>query len=171
MHPTEKVLYAGFVTYSQIGVYTYTDTGVLTLANQVANSGMAVCWIEPTADGKRFYTTNTASATVSWYDAATATAPVEMGALALAAAESGVPFVDAMGMDQTVTSAPFQLELSPDEDRLYVVSQRVTTNATDTSGNLLHELHVAADGSLTEPGAPLDLPVPPEARPQGVIVR
>ena len=72
-----------------------------------------------------------------------------------------------------VTSTPYEPALSPDEKFLYVVGNRV--NALDnavTAGNYIHILNIAADGSLSQPGAPLVLPVPvpPATRPQGLVV-
>jgi hypothetical protein len=54
---------------------------------------------------------------------------------------------------------------------LFTVSQRVTTNATDgtSPGNILHALMIAADGTVSEPGADVWLDVPLDARPQGVL--
>jgi len=46
----------------------------------------------------------------------------------------------------------------------------VTVNPNDTKspGNILHILAIAADGSVSEPGADLSIDVPLSARPQGV---
>jgi hypothetical protein len=99
--------------------------------------------------------------------------PVEVSALALAKAVSGPPFVDAMGMTETNTSQPFEIAFDQEQRHMYVVSQRVTTNADDLAGNYLHTLSIAADGSLSEPSDPIDLRdagVAATARPQGLVV-
>ena len=69
-----------------------------------------------------------------------------------------------------ISSAPYQEALSPDEKNLFVVSQRVTVNPNDTTspGNILHILAIAADGTLSEPGADVPIAVPLLTRPQGV---
>ena len=169
-HPTESLLYTGFVTYGQLGVYSYASNGALTFENAVPNSGAAICWLRVNADASTLYSINSGSATVSWYDLADPTAPVEVDHLLLKNAESGTPFVDGMGMPQTITSSPFQFEISHDGKNLYVVSQRVTNVATDTAGNFLHTLVVGTDGALTEPAAPIALSVPVTARAQGVLL-
>jgi hypothetical protein len=172
-HPTQDILYVGFPTRQEVGVFTYDASGALTFVKAAPNSGMAICWLRTTADGKRLYTVNSGSSTVSLYDLSDPMTPVESSHLELKGDSSGMPFTDAMGKPGTLTNNPFQFELDPAEKHLYVVSQRVTTNAADTSGNVLHTLDIAADGSLGEPGAPLDLAalgVPPTARPQGVVI-
>src|SRR5262249_15593757 len=110
---------------------------------------------------------------ISTYDLTNPRAPTEVAALLLKDASSGMPFVDAAGVTQTITSQPFQLAFDPDESHIYVISQRVTTNANDPTGNFLHTLAVNPDGTLREPGDPFDLRtigVPPATRPQGVLV-
>lgn len=172
-HPTEAVLYVGFVTRSQLGVYTIGAGGALTFVRSAANSGMAICWFLINREGTRLYSVNSGSASVSVYDISDALNPVETSALTLKLAASGPPFMDAMGMEQTNTSQPFQLAFDADQSHIYLVSQRATTNATDLAGNYLHVLEVASDGSLSEPAAPLDLrqvDLSPQARPQGVLL-
>jgi hypothetical protein len=173
-HPTAKVLYVGFFSRSQIGVYTYNaTTGELTFVRAVPNSGTGNGWFLINKRATRLYSVNSGSATISVFDIADPLKPVELKALELKNAMIGPPFVDAMGVTQTVTSAPFQFAFDPDQTHLYVVSQRVTTNASDPTGNFLHTLDIAADGTLTEPVDPIDLrtlSVPPRARPQGVVV-
>ena len=64
----------------------------------------------------------------------------------------------------------FALGFSPDGAALYVVSQNVDTTFT-ANNNWLHVLKVAVDGTVSEPGDPLLLPVPNDVRPQGVATR
>jgi hypothetical protein len=173
VHPKENLLYVGFPTYSQLGVYRYEASGQLSLERRVPNSGKAICWLLLNRSATRLYTVNTATASVSVYDTSDPAAPNETQALTLKDSILGPPFVDGMGMTQTYTSQPFQEALAPDEQNLYVISQRATTNATDPNGNVLHTLDVATDGSIAEPAETIDLGtlgVPPIARPHGVVV-
>ncbi|MEO6712444.1 MAG: beta-propeller fold lactonase family protein [Mycobacteriales bacterium] len=173
-HPSQNILYVGFVTRKQLGVYTFDDqTGALTFVRAVPNSGIELCWIRTTADGRRLYTVNNIDNSVSFYDNSDPLQPVERQQLLLKL--PGPMFLNDRGPDSfmQVTSTPYEPALSPDEKFLYVVGNRV--NALDnsvTAGNYIHILNVAADGSLSQPGAPLPIPVPvpPATRPQGIVV-
>jgi hypothetical protein len=172
-HPSEALLYVAFPTRSQIGVYEIEDTGALTFLRTVPNSGKAVCWFQIDDDGRYMYTVNSVSATVSTYDLSDPSDPVEGGAIELANAMAGPPFIDAMGMTVPVTSQPFDFAFDAEQKHLYIVSQRATTNVEDLAGNFLHVLDVHEDGSLAETISPIDLStvgVSPLARPQGVAV-
>lgn len=173
-HPSRNILYVGFVTRKQLGVYTFDDqTGALTFVRAVPNSGLEICWIRTTASGARIYTVNNIDNSVSFYDNSDPLQPVERQKLSLKL--SGPLFLNdrgAMSFMQ-VTSTPFQPALSPDEKFLYVVGNRVNAlDNTVTAGNYIHVLNIAADGTLSQPGAPLVLPVPvpPATRPQGLVV-
>jgi hypothetical protein len=173
-HPRDNVLYVGFPTRNQLGVYTYNaNTGELAFVLAAPSSGHGIGWFLINTAGTRLYAVNSASATVSTYDLTRPRAPAEIDAILLKDAISGVPFIDAAGVAQTITSQPFQLAFDNDQSHIYVLSQRVTTNVSDPTGNLLHTLEVAADGTLREVGDPIDLRtvgVPSAARPQGVVV-
>lgn len=172
LHPTQDILYAGFVTRSQLGVYTYDATsGALTFAAAVPNSGKEICWVRTNASGTRLYTVNNIDASVSFYDNSNPLRPLERQKLVLK--ELGPMFLNDRGPDSfmQVTSTPFQPALDPSERFLYVVSQRSdATHPAVVEGNKLHTLAVAADGTVSQPGAPLDLPVPADARPMGLVV-
>ena len=137
----------------------------------VANSGKEICWVRTNASGMRLYMVNNIDASVSFYDNANPLQPVERQKLVLK--ELGPMFLNDRGADSfmQVTSTPFQPALDPAERFIYVVSQRSNaTNAAVTEGNKLHILSIAADGTVSQPGAPLNLPVPPSARPMGLVV-
>ena len=173
-HPSRNILYVGFVTRKQMGVYTFdAQTGALSFVRAVPNSGVEICWIRPTANGARIYTVNNIDDSVSFYDNADPLQPVEKQHLLMKL--PGPLFLNDRGPDSfmQVTSTPYEPALSPDEKFLYVVGNR--SNALDntvTAGNYIHILNIAADGSLSQPGAPLVLPVPvpPATRPQGLVV-
>ncbi len=156
-HPTQSLLYVGFVNVARLGVYsTDSSTGALTFVTHVANSGNEICWLTLSRDGKSLYTTNMASNSISHYDLTDPRNPVEVQHLVMKNASSG---------------GAFQLSLDPTQKLLYVVQQRTTLDPTDLKGNAVHILQVAADGSLTEASfSPLALPVPSNAHPQGIVV-
>ena len=144
VHPTLPILYVGYVFASQLGVLTFDDLGTLTPVTRASNSGAAICWLAVTRDGKNLYSTNTSSNTVSWYDLTNPYAPIER---------------------QHVTpqggGGPFQVAANAAGTYLYVVN--------GLNVNALHTFRIAADGSLTESGAPIPLPGG-TALPQGVAV-
>jgi 6-phosphogluconolactonase (cycloisomerase 2 family) len=170
-HPSQNILYVGFVARAQMGVYDFNPaTGALTFVTAVPNSGKEICWIRTAANGSRIYTVNNLDNSVSFYDASNPHVPVEKQKITLK--EPGPMFLNdrgAMSFMQ-VTSTPFQPGISPDERFIYVVNQRVDFNSPDQEGNKLHILRIGTDGMLSEPGEPVDLPVPAQARPQGVVV-
>jgi hypothetical protein len=174
-HPTMDIVYVGFPTRNQIGVYTLNRaTGALTFVRAVASSGAYPGWFLIDRTATHLYAVNSGSATISTFDLSNPLTPTETSSFTLQNA-TGPSFVDANGVTQTITSQPFQLAFGPGEARIYVVSQRVTTNtiATDPNGNYLHTLVIGTNGVLTEPQAPRDLRelgVPATARPQGVLV-
>lgn len=156
-HPTQNLLYVGFVNVARLGVYTLDPTtGALTLVTHVGNSGNEICWLTTTRDGRSLYTDNMASNSISHYDLTDPRNPVEVQHLVMKDAGSG---------------GAFQLSLDPAEKLLYVVQQRTTLNAADTKGNAIHILNVGAGGALTEAAfSPIALPVPANAHPQGIVV-
>jgi hypothetical protein len=171
-NPAVKVLYVAFPTRAQIGVYTYTDTGTLTFVRTVS-AGKDVCCFAIDPRGRFLYAVNTGSATVTTYSLAVPTVPVALSRITLEDAAAGPPFVDSTGTKQTLTSLPSQVTIDATGQHLYVLSQRVTTNATDPKGNLLHVLDIGVKGRLTEDVAPTDLAadgVPSTARPQGLVI-
>ncbi len=157
MHPTQNLLYVGFVNVARLGVYSVdATTGALTLVTHVANSGNEICWLTATKDGKSLYTDNMASNSISHYSLTDPRNPVEVQHMVMRDAGSG---------------GAFQLSFDPTEKLLYVVQQRTTLNPADLKGNAIHVLNVAADGSLNEaPFSPIALQVPSNAHPQGIIV-
>lgn len=171
LHPTENILYVAFVARKQLGVYNYDPaSGALTFVTAVSNSGTEICWIRTTADGRRIYTVNNIDNSVSMYDASNPRAPAERQHLVLK--DPGPMFLNDRGpmSFMQVTSTPYQPALDPEERFLYVVNQRSDYFSADQKGNKLHILRIAGDGSLSEPGASVDLPVPAIARPMGLVI-
>ena len=167
-HPTQKILYAGFPQRNHLGIYNYdATTGALSFVTAEAVSGLAPCWTRTNSSGTRVYLVTSASNAVSVLDATNPLAPVEIQNFKLK--DPGPLYQNAAGV-MVPTSQAFQEALSPDGRFLYVVSQRTTTNPTVTEGNVLHTLTIGPDGKLSEPLDDIKLPVPSEARPQGLVV-
>ncbi len=157
-HPTEQILYVGFPAAGQVGVYTYDDAGSLTYVRSAANSGALVCWFAIGPDARYFYTSNNGDDSVSVYDLADPTTPVEVQRLALA------EYLD-------TPSSPVELALDPSGGFLYVVGQRHSLDPALVGGNVVHVLEVGADGRVAEaPFSPIALPVPVAAHPHGIVV-
>jgi hypothetical protein len=156
-HPKENLLYVGFITRNELGVYRYDDKGKLTFVSSVPNSGQDVCWVLVNKAGSRVYTVNNLprddmkdqACTVSVYDISgnRAEKPDEIGRLQLPL--PGHWFVNNRNFQQPGSTA-FQMDLDPDENYLYVICQRVNQAAENTSkeGNILHVLKVDPSGLL-----------------------
>ncbi len=154
-HPTEPVLYVGFVTRNELGVYRFNRQGELTFMASVDNSGQDICWLLANKKGTRLYTVNNLprsdkedkAATVSTYDIARerAVKPVEISRLQLP--HPGEWFINNRMFSQPGSTA-FQCALNPEETFLYVICQRI--NQTDENkseeGNILHSLRLNGEG-------------------------
>lgn len=165
LHPTQKILYVGFVLRKQIGVYTYDDTGALTYVTNAAVSGPAPCWVRVDPAGKFAYTTDTGNNSVSVLDLTNPMAPTEIQNLVL---NDKGPDYDGGGM-ASPTSQTYEESLSPDGKYLFVLSQDTNPDLTVTDGNVLHVLSIGADGKVTET-SDVKLALGQGVRPQGVAV-
>ncbi len=157
-NPSYPFLYVGFPVASAVGVYRIDEsTGALSLKNTVS-AGAAACWLRTDMDGRHLYVLNSGENSVGAYSLASPASPAFISKLVLK--DGGSP----------ISSADFALNFSPDGKTLYVVSQDI--NAAKVGNfNFLHALKVAADGELTEPADPLQLPVGADVRPLGVATR
>lgn len=165
VNPRSPVLYVGFPVASAVGAYSIDPlTGQLTL-QQTVGAGAAACWIKTDAEGRRMYVLNSGENSVGVYNITSAAAPVFIAKLVLK--DSG-PYSNSTG-GTSLSSGDFALGFSPNGATLYVVSQDINPNPSAGDFNFLHVLKVATDGTLTEPGDPLPLPVGPDVRPQGVV--
>jgi 6-phosphogluconolactonase len=157
---SDRTLYVGFPVAGAFGVYDIDpSTGVLNFVTQVAG-GPATCWLRTNRNGSRLYTLNSGQNAVGVYNTENPQAPTAINTLTLKDS----------GPAGALTSGDFSLGFSPDGGTLYVVSQNVDTTFA-SNNNWLHVLKVAADGTVSEPGEPLQLPVPNDVRPQGVATR
>ena len=163
IHPTFPVLYVNFVTYDQIGVYVYDDKGELTFLRAIQNSGAAPCWsiVDPTANW--LYVTDAFDNSVSTYSLDDPLDPTEVFHLSL------TPITD-QGNRFGGPAGAFRLALESTNKYLYVLDQRITTDAQIGAGNILHVLAIGNKGRLVEVNSsPVTLPVPKAARPQGIV--
>ena len=154
-HPKQPLLYVGFVTRNELGVYHFTPEGEMHFKGAVANSGQDICWVLPNKAGTRLYTINNLprtelgqkASTVTTYDISGAHAedPVEIGVLELPL--PGESFKNNRNFDQPGSTA-FQCNLDPEETTLYVICQRInqTDENKNKNGNILHSLRLDQNG-------------------------
>jgi 6-phosphogluconolactonase (cycloisomerase 2 family) len=142
-----------------------STSGALTFQTAV-DAGPAACWIRTTNDGNHLYVLNSGENTISMYNSSNPGSPSSLGKLTL---KNSGPTYMAMGMPFT-TSEPFGLGFSTDEDFMIVVNQHTNPDFSIGNYNYLHLLRVSDNGTLSEPGEPMQLPVPNTVRPRGVAV-
>ena len=171
-HPTQNVLYVGFPLQDKIGVYTYDPaTAAPTFVRSVESGApggpaTAVCWLRTNKAGTRLYALNSGEGSVSVFDLTDAQNPKKTQTLALK--NPGPVFQPGPDGPMLVTSEPFHLNLSPNGTTLFVVSQHASPDFS-ANYNYFHALPIAADGSLSEPYAPVQPPVDARTRPQGAV--
>ena len=158
--PNARVLYAGFATTEQLGVYRWDELGRLTFLRTAINSGKALCWMRMAADGRRLYTANTADNSMSVYDTTNPERPVEIQHLVL---------------DNPRNRLLVQFEITPDGRFIYALDDGETrANAVAGISQVFSsQLRVVAihpaDGTLSEvPSALLTFDLPADTIPQGV---
>ena len=171
VHPTERLLYVGFVAGNALGTYSYDETGAVTFLNAAPSTGLGICWIEVNDEGTVAYASNSTDDSISVYSLADPFNPVEIQTVPL----KGPKEVLGTLAPVIFTTSPFQLSLDPSGKFLYVVSHENTEQDTFPDGNALHILQVGADGKLTETAdSPVILPqslVPAGAHPKGIVVQ
>ncbi len=164
LNPRLNILYTGFASTSQVGVFTYDETGRTSYVGPSADSGSAPCWSVVSSDGRVLYVANTTTDSIGVYSLADPLHPVQIQDLSLGgprgATSAGKPIANA-----------FEIALDPSGRFLYAVSQ--STDPSFPQANQLHTLTVARDGTLTERTPPVifsQSDVPANAHPQGLAV-
>ena len=154
-NPVAPYLYVGFVNTSEVGVYTVGRGGQLQFVNKATNSGIAVCWLRASNDGRFLYTSNTGDNSMSVYDLSNPAMPVEIQHLVIGG--SG-------GLEQ--------LSLTPDQHFLYVLQQENSAASVGLS-NVVYVLQVdGTTGMLTLLSQfTTQLSLPPNTRPFGIAIR
>jgi len=168
VHPTQNIFYACAPVSSKIGVYTYDANGTLTFNSLAQSSGLLSCWLLINQNASRMYVVNTGDNSVSVMNLSNALAPVEIQHLALkdiGPTFQFVPFLPNIG-----SSTASEEAFDPSGQYLYVVSHRNNPDTAFHGGNRLHILKVAADGTVSEPGASVDLGTTDSANSQGLLV-
>lgn len=164
-NPHSNTLYVGFPVSSSVGVYNIDpENGVLSFDTSVA-AGPGACWLRTNTEGSRLYALNSGENSVQVYDIERSTAPVSIGKLFLK--DDGPTVAGGTGP----SSGDFAEAFSPDGTTLYVVSQSINPDFAAGDFNFLHVLKVQPDGTVTEPGDPVALPVASDVRPEGVATR
>lgn len=179
-HPLKNILYAGFVTRNQLGVYTYDESGELQFETAVENDGQDICWVLVNKEATRLYTVNNlprsgtmqTTSTISVYDISGDKALNPEGIQITEVPMPGESFVNNRIIKQP-GSTSFQIALSPKEDFVYIVNQRInqTEENEDQKGNFVHSFAVDADGKLS-PVASKDLLTdgfPADSRAHGAV--
>jgi 6-phosphogluconolactonase (cycloisomerase 2 family) len=162
-HPRLNIVYTGFASSSQVGVFTYDETGRTTFVQAVPDAGAAPCWCVVSDDGRVLYVANTGTDSIGVYSLADPLHPVQIQDLPLGGPQS------ANGAGRQ--TAVFEIALDPTGRFLYAVGQ--STDLSFPQGNQLHTLTVARDGTLAERTPPVIFPqadVPANAHPQGLAV-
>lgn len=167
VHPTENILYVGFLLGFKFAVYTYDDAGHLTFVNATPLADAGICWIVINKDATRAYATNAITNSVSVMNIEDPLHPVQIQSVPLRV-EPDAP-VGPFGPTPLATTS-FQLALDPGGESLYVKSQE-TTPGGYAEGNALHTLNIQPDGTLVESDcSPAFLPIPADAHAAGVAV-
>lgn len=164
-NPKENVIYTGFASSSQVGVFTYDATGRTTYVGPAADTGTAPCWCAVSADGRVLYVANTITDSIGVYSLADPLHPVQIQNFDLGGPRT------LNGTAGSPQAFAFEIALDPTGRYLYALSQ--ASDPSFPQGNQLHTLAVARDGTLTEPSAPVIFAageVPANAHPQGVAV-
>ena len=180
-HPTKNLLYVGFVTRNELGVFRYSREGKLTFVTSVPNGGQNICWLLTNRAGTRLYAVNNLnrqetkdkSGSISIYDISgeKAERPVEIGRVQTPL--PGESFINNRMFLQP-GSTPFQMALDPTEKFFYVINQRInqTPENKSSEGNFLHMFKVEESGLLTLVDS-RDLRkdgLPSHSRPQGIVI-
>jgi hypothetical protein len=167
-HPKDNTLYVGFPFQAKVGVYNIDpNSGALTFHSTV-DAGLVACWVRTDKSGDYMYVLNSGENSVSIYNSSNSLSPVYIDKLVLK--NSGPTYPPPVGTMPFATSEAFHLSFSPSEKNLFIVSQHTNVDFSIGNYNYLHTLEVADDGRLTESHDPVNLPVAPNYRPQGVAV-
>lgn len=154
-HPKQRAVYVGMPAVNQMGVYTYSTAGDLALGKVIVNQGSLICWLTTDPGGNHLYTIETGTRTITVYNIS-----------------GGVNYLKPLQVQHITlkgtTDEPTETHLDPTGQFLYVLGLQPNGQ---TPGNFLHVLSVSSvDGTLTEVGNPLKIPVHLGEVPQGIAV-
>lgn len=163
VNPYLNIVYAGLTANSQVGVFTYDETGRTSFVGASPDLGTAPCWCVVSPDARFLYVSNTATDSIGVYSLADPLHPVQIQDLVLGGPHSAT--------GTGYQTAVFEIALDWTTRSLDVIGQ--SSDPTFPQGNQLHSLTVARDGTLTENTGPIILSgaeVPADAHPQGLAV-
>ena len=154
--PNAPVLYVGFATTDQIGVYSWDDFGRLTFLRTTPVTGAAPCWLRTGFEGRRLYAIETGNNSISVLDTSDPANPAEIQNLLVGG----------------LAGRLVQFEITPDNRFLYVIERASTTAVAAAQGTRLEVFAIdAASGLLSRvEAATLQLPVPTDTNPLGVAI-
>ncbi|HEV3227840.1 MAG TPA: beta-propeller fold lactonase family protein [Solirubrobacteraceae bacterium] len=155
-HPKLPLIYSGVPNLSEVVVYSYDAQGRLTFVAGLPDRGSFLpCWSVVSPDGRRLYTADAGSDSVSVFDiAADPLAPRQVQLLKLRG-----------------DGNPWNMGLTPDGRYLFVVTPRAVAQIPPGQGNTLHMLDVDPSGRLSEPSSsPVSLPVSIGTNPLGLAI-
>jgi hypothetical protein len=155
-HPTQPILYVGFVLDKSFGVYSYNAAGTMTFVRAVTGVGSGPCWFLTNQAGTRLYVSNNFDNSVSVFDITSPLNPVKIQQITLAQGPSN--------------AAPFQLALDASERYLHVLTQAAAMGQNPETANGLNVLAVASNGTLRVVEF-VALPFYDGSRPQGVVAK
>jgi 6-phosphogluconolactonase (cycloisomerase 2 family) len=143
LHPKIGAFYVALPLQSKVAVYGWNSaTGVLGYKTEVTSPGNAPCWAAINSAATRLYVANTPSATITVYNIANPSAPVQLQYFTV-----------------TGTGAlPTNVALDTTGNFLYAVDRL----------NVLHVINVLSDGTLSETITPVALPTPAGSVPMGI---
>lgn len=159
VHPTQPILYVGFVLDKAFGVYTYDANGKLTFVRAITNVGNGPCWFLTNSAGTRLYISNNFDNTIAVFDTTNPLQPVKIQSATLA-----------QGFGIQTTASPFQIALDSANQYLYAVTQKAFPMQDAALANGLNVLKVNADGTLVVTDF-VPFPSSDGTRPQGVAAR
>jgi len=154
--PTAPVIYTGIPNLGEIAVYSYDAGGRLGFVASVGDRGASLpCWSAVSRDGRRLYTANAGSDSVSVFDVGSdPRRPRQLQVLTLRGQGN-----------------PWNMAIDDSGRFLFVVTPRAVRQIPAGQGNTLHVLQVRADGTLAEPAAsPTAIPVPVGVNPLGLAI-
>jgi 6-phosphogluconolactonase (cycloisomerase 2 family) len=152
--PAEHLVYAGVANRRLLIVYRYDAAGNLTFVRSMPNKGSQLpCWNKLSKDGRYLYSGNAGNNSMSVFDLKNPERPKQIQTFALKGGGN-----------------PWNFTLDPSGRHIFLVDMRAVAQIPANQGNELHSLKIGKDGKLSEPNAPVKIPVPTGTNPWGISV-
>ncbi|MBA3913863.1 MAG: beta-propeller fold lactonase family protein [Acidobacteriales bacterium] len=142
--PVSNYFFVGLPEQGMVAAYSYVPaSGVVTFASVVSTPGLLPCWLAISADGKRLYSGDTQSSSISVYDVSDPTS---------------MKFLQQLFLTKGVGNGqPWNVKVDPTGQFLYAIT-----------GVGLHAISIQPDGTLLELATPTLLDVPSNTYPYGL---